>query len=791
MKKRLFCIFVFLLLITVSLSASGSIEQFINDKDKINYRNNPAIINLLVRIDATEEISSLPKDMEIVGIRPNEWIDIIIPEYRLIDLMKADLDYNVLIWDLNSYMQSFKGEYHTLAEVESILEDIADNYPTITSLYSIGSTYEDRDIWCLEITDNPGEDEGEPGIFFMGLHHAREWPTIEICLYIANELTSKYSSDPDITDIVDNCRLWLVACVNPDGYYYCHDQGYDWRKNRHYFPEYGTYGVDLNRNYGGSSNGDAWGSWGSVGEASVYHHPDESLYCGPGPISELETQAICNIILNNDICAAITWHTYGELVLWPWAYAKYEQTPDNSYLQDIGQQIASKITRQSGSGTYTPKQGSLLYPTTGDLTDWTYGFGHYNIGRPIFAYTIEACSTFHPPEGTLDQIVQENFDGALYLLQEAENIRDTVVPRVIPPQVDEMSIDNDGDYTVSWVEQNPNAEPDYFQLDELTHLSLLTDDVESGGDSWTLDGFSISTSKSHSASHSFKSRYKHQDVSSMTSVNPIPITDELNLSFWCWYNIEEDWDYAFVEISKDGRCYDILDKYTGTSNGWISKEYTLEEYVNESIFIRFRYTTDPNTMEEGFYVDDISPLANYSVITTISDSINDNFFEITNRDEGMYYYRVRGYNLEHEWGDFSTLESVHVIKGYNNPPEIPTFNGPTNGKVRKEQAYTVSTVDPENNDVYFYIDWGDQTNTGWIGPYSSNKEVIANHSWSEKGNYTIKAKAKDIHDAETDWTTLEVTMPKNKTPISSFLTTFFENHPFLFLLIKLLLKIIN
>ena len=496
MKKRLFCIFVFLLLIIVSLSASGNNEQFLNNKGKIEYRNNLTIINLLVRIDTTKQDNSLPKDMEIVGIRPGEWLDVIIPEYRIIDLETADLDYSVLIWDLNSYMQSFKGEYHTLAEMESILEDIADNYPDITSLYSIGSTYEDRDILCLEITDNPGEDEGEPGIFFMGLHHAREWPTLEICLYIANELTSKYSSDPDITDIIDNCRLWLVACVNPDGYYYCHDQGNDWRKNRHYFPEYGTYGVDLNRNYGGSSNGFAWGSWGSVGEASVYHHPDESLYCGPGPISELETQAIRNIFLNNDICAAITWHTYGELVLWPWAYSKYEQTPDNSYLQDIGQQIASKITRQSGSGTYTPKQGSLLYPTTGDLTDWAYGFGHYNIGRPIFAYTIEACSTFHPPEGTLDQIVQENFDGALYLLQEAENIRNTVVPRVIPPQVDEMSTDDDGDFTVSWEEQNPNAEPDYFQLDELTHLSLLTDDVESGNDSWTLDGFFI-TWESH------------------------------------------------------------------------------------------------------------------------------------------------------------------------------------------------------------------------------------------------------------------------------------------------------
>ena len=133
----------------------------------------------------------------------------------------------------------------------------------------------------------------------MGLHHAREWPTVEICLHIANNLTSLYGVNSTITSLVNNRRIWIVPCVNPDGYYYCHDQGHDWRKNRHYFPQYGTYGVDLNRNYNGSSDGNAWGAWGSIDSASVTHDPSDEVYCGPGPTSELEIQAISNFFADS------------------------------------------------------------------------------------------------------------------------------------------------------------------------------------------------------------------------------------------------------------------------------------------------------------------------------------------------------------------------------------------------------------------------------------------------------------------------------------------------------------
>ena len=766
MTNKKISIFVsFLLLSTIILANGISSKSY--EEEKLS----------LVRIYTKTEM--LPRDFEIISIQPDEWIEVIITNKQLYFLENSNFVYEILIEDVLEYEDTIRGEYHTLAEIENILSNIADNYPDITSLYSIGTTYEGRDIWCLEITDNPGVDEGEPGVLFMGLHHAREWPTVEICLYLANELTSNYDSDPSITDVVDNVRLWLVTCVNPDGYYYCHDQSHDWRKNRQPYPPY--IGVDLNRNYAGSSNGDPWGSWGSVDSGSISNHPNSEVYCGPWPFSEYETNAVKDIFLNNDISAAISWHTHGELVLYPWAYS-FQNPPDSEYLSQVAQEIASRITRQSGSGTYTPTQGAGLYPTTGDTIDWAYGYSHYVLGRPTFAFTIEACSEFHPYESYLDQVCQENFEGAFYLLEEAENIRDTVSRRVIPPIIDDMDEDGDGDYTVSWVEQNEIADPSYFQLDELSDLSLFTEDAESGTESWTIEGFTISTQRYHSSSHSFKSRFRDQDVSSMVTVNPIPITQGMNLSFWCWYNIETEYDYAFVEVSRDGRIFDIIDKFTDSSGGWVNKEYSLDDYIGESIFIRFRYITDDYTQEEGFYVDDIYPIAEFGTINTLSDTITENHYDIFDQPQGTYYYRVRGYNSAYEWGDYSTLEDI--IVNFAGSPEAPDIEGPTEGKPGIEYNYTFVSTDPEGDDIFYYIDWGDGQFVEWIGPYLSGEEITQCHSWDTKGTYIIKAKAKDTNDIESDWGDLEVKIPRTRLFSKLLIYKLIEKLSFIFYSLK-------
>ncbi|MBN1861778.1 MAG: immune inhibitor A [Candidatus Thermoplasmatota archaeon] len=680
----------------------------------------------LIRIDQSAGNIVLPEDVEIVAQRQNEWVDIIIPSDRLTELTSQQVPYSIVIPDMNAYHSELMGSYHTLAEVESMLQTIASSYPSITSLTTIGTTYEGRSIKCLEISDNPGVDEGEPGVFFMGLHHAREWPTVEISLHVAKNLTSLYGSNSTITNLVNNRRIWIIPVVNPDGYYYCHDLGNDWRKNRKPYP--GGIGVDLNRNYAGASNGDPWGSWGSSFDGSTTHDPGEEVYCGPYPFSELETQAIRDIFLHNDISACISWHTYSELVMWPWGYTP-SYAPDRTYLMQIGQQIASRITKQSGSGTYTPQQSCTLYPTTGDTCEWAYGYGHYVLGKAIFSYCIEACSTFHPSTTYLDQICKENCEGALYLLQEAQNIRDTVVPRVMPPVIDELPNDPDGNYEVSWEEQNPSADPDYFQLDELSGLSLTTDDAESGSGLWTLNGFALSTSRYHSAGTSFKSRYANDDVSSMTTTYPIPITNGMKLSFWCWYMTEIDYDYAFVEVSRDGCSYDMLDSFVGSSGSWLYKEYDLSEYVGDSLIIRFRYATDGNTLQEGFYVDDITPVADVQTVTTLSNTITEHSFDVTGKTNGTYFYRVKGHNTARGWCDFSTLERVVVLIGNDTTPPVTTctLTGDLQGGVYvSDVTVTLTATDDSGVDYTNYkLDDG-----AWVN-YTTPFVVSAN------GNHTV------------------------------------------------------
>jgi hypothetical protein len=122
-------------------------------------------------------------------------------------------------------------------------------------------------------------------------------------------------------------------------------------------------------------------------------------------------------------------------------------------------------------------------------------------------------------------------------------------------------------------------------------------------------------------------------------------------------------------------------------------------------------------------------------------------------------------------------------------PNSPTILGPTSGKTGISYDYTLNTVDPDGDEVLYIIDWGDgNTDTTNLNP--SGTDVTASHTWNTQGTYYVKAKAKDINDAESDWSTpLTMIITKNKnrqinTPFLHFLQNFLENHPNLSLILK-------
>ncbi|MBN2599399.1 MAG: hypothetical protein JXA75_02575 [Candidatus Thermoplasmatota archaeon] len=138
--------------------------------------------------------------------------------------------------------------------------------------------------------------------------------------------------------------------------------------------------------------------------------------------------------------------------------------------------------------------------------------------------------------------------------------------------------------------------------------------------------------------------------------------------------------------------------------------------------------------------------------------------------------------------EYPNIDFCFITYGLDESPDIPTIDGPASGKAEIAYDYNFSTTDPEGHNMYYFIDWGDDTNSGWIGPYPSGDEITKSHTWSKKGTYIIKTKAKDIYSAESDWATLTVTMPCSyNEPFFSLGERFFQRFPNAFIILRQLM----
>ena len=131
--------------------------------------------------------------------------------------------------------------------------------------------------------------------------------------------------------------------------------------------------------------------------------------------------------------------------------------------------------------------------------------------------------------------------------------------------------------------------------------------------------------------------------------------------------------------------------------------------------------------------------------------------------EKVYYYiEAEDNSGRSENHPFIGKANPHSFIVYNIPPEKPIITGDSSGKSGTEYEYKFMSTDPEGDNITYCINWGGNTGEAYIGPYPSGEKASASHTWSEKGNYTIKAKARDINGAESAWATLTVSMPKVK-----------------------------
>jgi len=126
---------------------------------------------------------------------------------------------------------------------------------------------------------------------------------------------------------------------------------------------------------------------------------------------------------------------------------------------------------------------------------------------------------------------------------------------------------------------------------------------------------------------------------------------------------------------------------------------------------------------------------------------------------GDYEIKAKAKDINGATSDWSEPLTISIV--LNNPPDTPSISGPASGKPGVTYLYTFVTTDSDDDFVYYFVDWGDETNSGWIGPRNSGEQASTTHSWNEQGTYTVRVKAKDVPGDESGWGTLDVTMPSN------------------------------
>jgi murein tripeptide amidase MpaA len=175
----------------------------------------------------------------------------------------------------NDFFLDYRDYTDTAGGIIWYMNELVTRYPNLAEIVNVGTTLQGRTIFGIKVTNLATTNK--PAVVYFGAEHAREWIATTMSTYFANSLLSNYGTDPAVTDLLDNVEFYLVPVFNVDGYIYTRTTDRFWRKNRRNNGD-GTFGVDINRNWGAG-----WGGEGSSGSGS------QETYRGTAPFSEPET----------------------------------------------------------------------------------------------------------------------------------------------------------------------------------------------------------------------------------------------------------------------------------------------------------------------------------------------------------------------------------------------------------------------------------------------------------------------------------------------------------------------
>jgi hypothetical protein len=255
---------------------------------------------------------------------------------------------------------NFPPNYHTVQTLNKDLDKLCNKYPDLVAKYKLGETIDKEEILgCIVSSCKKEEQElkNKPASLIIGCHHGRECIASEAVYYTMNLLLKNYSSNDQFRTWIDQSVIIFIPLLNPHGHDIIE------RKNEN--------NVDINRNY--------TFNWGNENGAS--HDPLSETYCGPSPLSEIESQLANQMKIIDDlflkyknIKSSLDIHSGTEVILHPWGWT-YDKCADYDLFQKLCKQMETKAKEmQVQPFEYSPAVN--LYPTSGTFTDHVYQFYH-------------------------------------------------------------------------------------------------------------------------------------------------------------------------------------------------------------------------------------------------------------------------------------------------------------------------------------------------------------------------------------------------------------------------------
>jgi hypothetical protein len=297
---------------------------------------------------------------------------------------------------------------------------LAHDNPQLLKLEVLGKTAQGREYIALKMTQGARDvpDGTRPAVLYVATHHAREWISTEVARRLLHWYIDRWrANDKVIKRLLKNVELWFVLVHNPDGYQYTFDTERLWRKNLRDNDGNGIIttndGVDPNRNY------DEHWNYDNEGSSSLF--PSET-YRGPAPASEPETQALVSLFDRVPFRFAISYHSFGQLLLYPQGWQTLTPTADDPiYVALTGTDANPAVAG------FNPGVSADLYTTNGEFTDWAHGERGTLAWTPELSQGCDGCGFVFPDdEALVQEEFEKNLDFALRVAKSAGDPDDPV-----------------------------------------------------------------------------------------------------------------------------------------------------------------------------------------------------------------------------------------------------------------------------------------------------------------------------------------------------------------------------